>query len=46
LGLAAAQLVDYYRLHCQIKFAVRDAKQHFGLEDFMVKTAQRMKIIA
>ena len=35
LGLAAVQLVDYYRLRFQIEFNFRDAKQHFGLEDFM-----------
>jgi putative transposase len=35
LALAAVQLVDYYRLRFQIEFNFRDAKQHFGLEDFM-----------
>ena len=35
LALAAAQLVTYYRLRFQIEFNFRDAKQHFGLEDFM-----------
>jgi len=39
LKLAAAQLVDYYRLRFQIEFNFRDAKQHFGLEDFMNVTA-------
>jgi putative transposase len=39
LGLAAVQLVDYYRLRFQIEFNFRDAKQHFGLEDFMNVTA-------
>jgi len=29
-------LVDYYRLRFQIEFNFRDAKQHWGLEDFMV----------
>ena len=30
------KLVDYYRLRFQIEFNFRDAKQHWGLEDFMV----------
>jgi putative transposase len=29
-------LIDYYRLRFQIEFNFRDAKQHWGLEDFMV----------
>lgn len=29
-------LRDYYRLRFQIEFNFRDAKQHWGLEDFMV----------
>lgn len=28
--------IAYYRLRCQIEFNFRDAKQHGGLEDFMV----------
>ena len=35
LSLAAAQLVDYYSLRFQIEFNFRDAKQYWGLEDFM-----------
>jgi len=35
LALVAAQLVEYYGLRFQIEFNFRDAKQHFGLEDFM-----------
>jgi putative transposase len=35
LTLAAAQLVDYYSLRFQIEFNFRDAKQYWGLEDFM-----------
>ncbi len=35
LALVAAQLVEYYELRFQIEFNFRDAKQHFGLEDFM-----------
>jgi len=29
------QLIDYYRLRFQIEFNFRDAKQYWGLEDFM-----------
>jgi putative transposase len=36
LSLAAALVVDYYVLRFQIEFTFRDAKQYFGLEDFMV----------
>ena len=35
LDLAYAPLVDYYGLRFQIEFNFRDAKQHWGLEDFM-----------
>ena len=35
LALTAEQLVDYYSLRFQIEFNFRDAKQHWGLEDFM-----------
>jgi len=35
LCLDAERLIDYYRLRFQIEFTFRDAKQHFGLEDFM-----------
>ncbi len=35
LALASAQLVDYYGLRFQIEFNFRDAKQYWGLEDFM-----------
>ena len=35
-SLAANLLVKYYRLRFQIEFNFRDAKQHWGLEDFMV----------
>lgn len=31
-------LIDYYSLRFQIEFNFRDAKQHFGLEDFMTTT--------
>ena len=34
-ALSAECLLDYYRLRFQIEFTFRDAKQHFGLEDFM-----------
>src|SRR5687768_14063245 len=35
LGLAYTPLVDYYGLRFQIEFNFRDAKQYWGLEDFM-----------
>lgn len=36
LTLEAAPLVEYYSLRFQLEFNFRDAKQHWGLEDFMV----------
>jgi putative transposase len=38
LTLAYAYLVDYYGLRFQIEFNFRDAKQYWGLEDFMTVT--------
>ena len=38
LTLAYDQLIDYYRLRFQIEFTFRDAKQYWGLEDFMNTT--------
>ncbi len=35
LTLSYEKLVDYYRLRFQIEFNFRDAKQHWGLDDFM-----------
>lgn len=35
LNLGWEKLLDYYSLRFQIEFNFRDAKQHFGLEDFM-----------
>lgn len=35
LDLSADQIVDYYSLRFQIEFNFRDAKQHWGLDDFM-----------
>ena len=35
LDLAYAQIIDYYSLRFQIEFNFRDAKQYWGLEDFM-----------
>jgi len=35
LALAYAPLIDYYGLRFQIEFTFRDAKQYWGLEDFM-----------
>jgi putative transposase len=39
LTLPAAKLVDYYSLRFQIEFDFRDAKQFWGLDDFMNVTA-------
>ena len=39
LALAYAPLVDYYGLRFHIAFHCRDAKQYWGLEDFMNITA-------
>ena len=35
LDVAYASLMDYYGLQFQIELNFRDAKQHWGLEDFM-----------
>jgi putative transposase len=35
LELAYDKMIDYYSLRFQIEFNFRDAKQHWGLEDFM-----------
>jgi putative transposase len=39
LELGYETLIDYYRLRFQIEFNFRDAKQYWGLEDFMVVKA-------
>jgi putative transposase len=38
LELSWEKLLEYYSLRFQIEFNFRDAKQHFGLEDFMNTT--------
>jgi putative transposase len=43
LELEWEKLVDYYRLRFQIEFNFRDAKQHFGLEDFMNQTEEGVR---
>lgn len=35
LALSYEQIIDYYKLRFQIEFNFRDAKQYWGLEDFM-----------
>ena len=35
LDLGYEQVIDYYRLRFQLEFNFRDAKQYWGLEDFM-----------
>lgn len=39
LTLASDKLIDYYSLRFQIEFTFRDAKQYWGLEDFMNVTS-------
>jgi putative transposase len=39
-ALSADKLITYYRLRFQIEFNFRDAKQYWGLEDFMNITEQ------
>lgn len=38
INLSWEKIVEYYSLRFQIEFNFRDAKQHFGLEDFMNQT--------
>lgn len=38
VSLGWEKLVEYYSLRFQIEFIFRDAKQHWGLEDFMTVT--------
>ena len=38
VNLSWEKIVEYYSLRFQIEFNFRDAKQHFGLEDFMNTT--------
>ncbi len=40
LKLEWEKIIEYYRLRFQIEFNFRDAKQHWGLEDFMVVKKQ------
>jgi hypothetical protein len=35
LELGYEHMIDYYRLRFQLEFNFRDAKQYWGLEDFM-----------
>ena len=39
LTLSYDKLIDYYGLRFQIEFTFRDAKQYWGLDDFMAVTA-------
>ena len=43
VALEWKKLLDYYSLRFQIEFNFRDAKQHFGLEDFMNTTENGVK---
>ena len=42
LAVAAEQLIDYYCLRFQLEFNFRDAKQYWGLEDFMTTNPTRV----
>jgi DDE superfamily endonuclease len=42
LTLAADKLIDYYCLRFQLEFNFRDAKQYWGLEDFMTTDPTRV----
>ena len=42
LTLAADTLIDYYGLRFQLEFNFRDAKQYWGLEDFMTTDPTRV----
>jgi len=46
LALSWEKLVKYYSLRFQIEFNFRDAKQHFGLEDFMNQTQTGVENVA
>jgi len=43
LDLAGDKLVEYYSLRFQIEFNFRDAKQYWGLEDFMVVRENKVR---
>ena len=43
LTLAYELLVEYYGLRFQIEFNFRDAKQHFGFEDFMNRSEEGVR---
>ncbi len=40
--MAWDKIIDYYSLRFQIEFNFRDAKQHWGLEDFMNIAQQKV----
>lgn len=42
LRLEGQKIIEYYRLRFQIEFNFRDAKQHWGLEDFMVTRKKKV----
>jgi len=46
LDLAYDKLIDYYKLRFQIEFNFRDAKQYWGLENFMnVKETLEINVV-
>ena len=46
LGLSYEKIIDYYSLRFQIEFVFRDAKQEWGLEDFMNRKKKAVHIWA
>lgn len=46
LALACDKLIDYYCLRFQLEFNFRDAKQYWGLEDFMTTHPTRVETAA
>jgi len=46
LALCCDKLVDYYCLRFQLEFNFRDAKQYWGLEDFMTTHPTRLETAA
>ena len=46
LALAYEKLIDYYCLRFQLEFNFRDAKQYWGLEDFMTTHPTRVETAA
>jgi hypothetical protein len=46
LELGYEHMIDYYRLRFQLEFNFRDAKQYWGLEDFMTYGSPIFKAVS